>query len=312
MTRVLITGASGFLGSAITAQAALRSDWEVYAVTSGRRPVAFPPSVHPVTADLRDMAQCDALMGHLRPEKMIHLAWNLESRDFLNTDDNLTWLEIGLQLLRSFLANGGQRFLFSGSSAEYGYALPVCRETQPGAPSDLYGMCKAAFTSVAQRLCENHGASYVTARYFSVYGPGETHLLHVIPLAIDALLSGRDFTCKGPNNVWDYVYIDDAAKATVHLLASDAHGVVNIASGHPAKMREVFDTLGQVLGCPERIFYENEDQPGRTLVADTARLQSLFPNETVTALQTGLTNTIAWWKDQKNKSGAPVSAHIKS
>lgn len=299
MTRVLITGASGFLGSAIMTQAAQRPDWEVYAVTSGRRPVTFPPSVHPVATDLRDPEQCCALIERLRPEKMIHLAWNLESRNFLNTEDNLIWLEIGLRLLWSFIANGGQRFLFSGSSAEYGYALPVCRETQTGAPSDLYGTCKMAFTSVAQKLCENHGVSYVTARYFSVYGPGETHLLHIIPIAIDALLSGKDFTCKAPNNVWDYVYIDDAAKTTVQLLDSDVRGVVNIGSGHPAKMREVFDTLGDVLGCPERIFYENEDRPGLTLAADTARLKELFPDETVTDLQTGLTNTIAWWKEQQ-------------
>ena len=122
MERVLITGANGFIGRAVTALAAKEKDWQIYRLVSGIKTSAPPlqtPNIQTVSADLRDEKQCDALIKNVQPTLMLHLAWSLEDHNFLHSDKNIQWLEISLCLLRAFKKYGGMRFIFSGSSAEY-------------------------------------------------------------------------------------------------------------------------------------------------------------------------------------------------
>lgn len=299
MERILIIGASGFIGSAVTALAAQHQDWEVYALISGRRQVFFPPNVHVVTADLREPEQCDTLMERICPEIVLHLSWNLERKGFLLQDENLQWLEISLRLLRAFkkFGQGKKRFVFSGSSAEYGYAQKICKEGGKAAPDDLYGLCKLQFTNVANMFCKVNNMQFATVRYFSIYGPGESHLLHIIPVAIDTMLRGERFVCKAPNNVWDYVYIDDAAEATMRILNSNFCGTVNVGTG-PVSMRELTTILAEQLGRQDLLVFENEQVSGVKLIADTNLLQQRFRFCSKIDIKTGLEKTVAWWKSR--------------
>lgn len=298
--RLLITGASGFIGRAITAVIAKRGGWEIYALTSGRRAVFFPDGVKTVSADLRDVDACEAMMERLRPEAVIHLAWNLEGRDFLTVDENLHWLEISLRLLRAFnrYGTGERRFLFSGSSSEYGYRQEICREEGPAYPEDLYGTCKLQFTNVARTFSEIYGIRFVDARFFSVYGPGESHLLHIIPVEINAMFRGQPFVCKGPNNIWDYVYVDDVAEAVARILESNHCGCINVGYG-PVSMREVTSIIADLTGGKEHLSFENEDEPGRTLVADTRFLREMIGFAPRIGIKEGLIKTVAWWRAQQ-------------
>lgn len=300
--RILITGASGFIGQAVTSEVAGRPGWEVYALTSGRHRAEMPGGVQTVSADLRDPEQCDALLERIRPEAVVHLAWNLEGRDFLSADENIRWLEISLHLLRAFhkYGTGGRRFVFSGSSAEYGYKQEICREDGPACPEDLYGTCKLQFGSVARIFSELYGISFADARLFSVYGPGESHLLHIVPVEIEAVLHGRPFVCKGPNNIWDYVYIDDAAESIVHILESSYCGCVNVGYG-PVSMRDLTAAIASLAGGRKLLSYENEDAAGKTLVADTTVLREVIGYTPKTNIRQGLEKTVAWWRLQKKE-----------
>lgn len=300
MEKVLITGAGGFIGRAVVALAAKEKDWEIYRLASGRPTPPSPrtsihPDAHTVTADLRDLGQCDALIKELRPDRILHLAWNLEGRGFLNGDANVQWLEISLHLLRVFQACGGKRFTFAGSSAEYGYSQTLCSENGDARPVDLYGTCKLAFTNLAAAFCKENGISFTSLRYFSVYGPGEGHLLHAIPVAIDTMLRGERFICRAPNNVWDYVYIEDAAEATIQVMRSDFCGVVNIG-GSPVSMGELFTIIAGLAGGDKLLVLENESNPGQRLVADTRILKEKIGFSSRTDLRQGLKKTVEWWK----------------
>jgi UDP-glucose 4-epimerase len=206
MQKVLITGASGFIGRSITAMAAKQPEWDVHAVISGRREVRFPENVAVEKVNLLDLSESEKLVGRLRPDIILHLAWDLGGRDFLNSPENLAWTEVSLRLLRTFIQFGGKRFIFSGSSAEYGYNQNLCTESGPARPSDVYGVCKLAVTNMTSQFCSSQKIGFCILRFFSVYGAGESNRLHVIPSAIASFLEGRDFVCKGPNNVWDYVF----------------------------------------------------------------------------------------------------------
>ncbi|MCI7126433.1 MAG: NAD(P)-dependent oxidoreductase [Agathobaculum sp.] len=293
--KVLITGASGFIGKAICTFAERNKDWDIYAWISGRRKVLLPDGIHVVTGDLRQPDRCDEIIQCVKPDVLLHLAWNLEDRNFLNNDANIQWIEVSLHLLRAFIKQGGRKFVFSGSSAEYGYEQEICKEGIPGKPVDLYGLSKLKFEEIAEQFCKLHHVQFASLRFFSVYGPGEEHLLHVIPLAINQLLQGKHFVCKGPNNVWDYIYIDDAAQAAIQVMQSDFFGTINIGSGVGSSMRDVFVQLAEAIGRKDLLLFENEQATGKKLVADMTRMQELG-YESSTKLQQGLLKTVMWWK----------------
>lgn len=307
MEKVLITGASGFIGRAITTVAAMEKDWDIYGVVSGRRTVTPPPpppphtpNVHIITTDLQDENQCKALMEKLRPDIMLHLAWNLEKRDFLCSLANIQWLEISLRLLRVFHECGGKQFVFAGSSAEYGYEHELCSENDDAHPCDLYGVCKLAFTNLAASFCAANDISFASIRYFSIYGPGEGHILHAIPTAIHTMLQGETFICKAPNNVWDYVYIEDAAEATFRIMRSKFCGIVNVG-GSAVSMRELFTMLAELTGNKGTLVLENETSVGQRLVADTRILQEKIGYSCRTDLRQGLSKTVQWWKNEQKE-----------
>lgn len=299
----MITGAGGFIGRAVTKLATKEENWEIYILSSGRRksaPMQPPARVHTVTADLRDPRQCETLIKTLRPDILLHLAWNLEERDFLHANANVHWLEISLGLLRLFAENGGKYVTFAGSSSEYGESREPCSENGPTAPYNLYGLSKLAFTNLARTFCASNGIGFASIRYFSVYGPGERHLLHAVPLSISTMLRGEKFVCKAPNNVWDYVYIDDAAAATIRVMQKKFCGIVNVG-GDAVSMRELFTIIAEQVGNPDVLAFENEDVPGRYLTADTGILRGEIGYTRQTDLCQGLSKTVAWWKSQNIK-----------
>lgn len=296
MKKVMITGASGFLGYSIAKQASLNLEWDVYGVSSGRRKVILPEGVKQVTADLFEPQAVESLIASIEPDILVHLAWNLENRDFLNTLENIRCLEMSLHVLRTFAQHGGQRFIFSGSSAEYGYVQPVCRESDICCPSDLYGRCKLSFTETAQFFCQQNGIDYVTARYFSVYGVGENHLVHAIPLSIHTLMNGGKFTCKAPKNVWDYVYIDDVGKATFEIMRSNYIGIVNVGTGKATSMQEVFLTIAKELDAEHLLNFSDQVGYEKKSIASTEVLNNIIGYRCDTSLLQGIKRTVEWMR----------------
>jgi nucleoside-diphosphate-sugar epimerase len=299
MKKILITGSSGFIGRALTENVCSGKGLDVYAVISGRRSVLFPANINVITADLLSSSSVDSIINKVRPEIIVHLAWGLEGKDFLESEKNKDWLKSSFRLLSKFIENDGQRFIFVGSSAEYGYGKKTYIETDNSVPENLYGECKLAFTETAKKYCKDTGLEFVSTRVFSVYGPNEIQNLHAIPSAISNFINGNPFVCKGPNNVWDYVYIDDVAYALTKLITSPFCGIVNIASGKPSIMRDVFEEIARQLDCPHLLSFENEESVGRMLVADTTILNDICGIVCGTSLQEGIGKTLEWWKTRQ-------------
>ena len=112
------------------------------------------------------------------------------------------------------------------------------------------------------------------------------------------MLRSQPFVCKGPNNVWDYVYIDDAAEAAARILASDVTGRINVGRG-PVSMREVTSVIAEFTGGRELLTFENEDAPGKMLIADTTKLREEIGFTPGIGIREGLEKTVAWWRQQR-------------
>jgi len=298
--RVLVTGASGFLGSAITERLAKLEDYETVAVISGRHPVSFPANVRVETADLLNETARVGLLERIRPDIMLHIAWGLVGKDFWSSEENMKWLEASSHLCRLFRQYGGSRFLFAGSHTEYGIGYPGRSEREQEKTFTLYGACKLAFEQTAANFCEKNSIAFASGRYFSIYGPRDNRPVYsALTAAIQSLLKGEAFECKAPWNIWDYIYVDDAAEATIRLMESNYCGILNIGSGYPRMMKDVFSEVAKIVGRPELLRLDSSVRGCGICVANTEQMQSILHYNCPTPFREGLEKTVQWWKDKE-------------
>lgn len=157
MKKLLITGASGLLGKAVLKQLKGRMEYEVYAVTRYERHLETHTDIHVIECNLATEAQRERLMENIKPDILLHLAWNQEEASFRMSDTNLLWLNISISLLYLFEQYGGKRFLFAGSSSEYDGSDGVMHEAVDVIPASLYGLCKKTFNEFAREYCKRGG-----------------------------------------------------------------------------------------------------------------------------------------------------------
>jgi len=242
----------------------------------------------------------DALLEETRPDTIIHLAWEVTASGFGNSDSNLMWLESSLRLLRRFASGGGRRFIFGGTCDEYRQWDGRFSEDQVLHGRTVYSESKAAFAAVGGGFCKNAGISFVPAKIFSVYGENDRPF-RAIPSAIQSFLAGEQFVCRSPDSAWDYIHVEDVANALVKIAASDYCGAVNVGTGKPHVMRDVFTEIAEKMDCRELLSFEENEKDVTILVADPAILREEIGYRCRVSLSEGLDRTIAWWRAQNEK-----------
>jgi UDP-glucuronate decarboxylase len=295
MTRVLVTGASGFVGR-WSLDPLLARGAEVHAVQRHT-----PPSTPDVVAhavDVHDRGAVESLMRQVRPTHLLHFAWIATPGVYLTSLDNPAWLRSSLQLVETFLANGGSRVVVAGTVAEYDWSAGVCSErTTPCRPTTLYAACKHAQYEVLERWSAQVGFSFAEGRLFWTYGPEESPE-RLVPGMIRASLSRRPFELRYPAQVRDYLHVADAGAAFSALLTSDVQGAVNIGAGEGVALSRVGEIVGEETG--EGLIIQPGDarvhDPTPVVLAETSRLTREVGFTPRYRLEQGIRETVEWWK----------------
>jgi nucleoside-diphosphate-sugar epimerase len=294
--RILLTGASGFIGRFCIEPLAARG-FEVHAVTS-RAPAASRGPAPWHRHDLLAGGEAARVIEIVRPTHVLHLAWYAAPRAFWTAPENLEWVRASLELVRAFERAGGERFVGAGSGAEYAPSPVDCDErSTPLAPSTLYGTCKTA----VHRVLESFAAGRLSAawgRVFHLYGP-EEEPSRLVPSVIGALLDGRDALCTAGTQVRDFMHVADVGDAFAALVASPVEGAVNVASGRAVRLADLITEIGAQMGDPERIRLGARAMPAGELprvTAAIARLRDEVGWGAARELDRGLAETIAWWR----------------
>jgi len=291
MSRVLVTGGSGFIGRHVVACLSLRGH-EVHA-TSRMQAKADDAVWHKL--DLMDGSATQAVLAEVRPEILIHLAWYTNPNDYRTSPANLEWTEASVRLVRLFAESGGRRFVGAGSCAEYDDRFGYCSEAAtPSHPSSLYGICKNAVNDVVASASEELGIEAAWARIFFTYGPGEPRD-KLVSYIVSRLLEGRVAECTAGDQFRDYIYVEDVAQFLVDISDSSAVGVFNVGSGVPVTVADLAMMVGRIVGAPELIQLGVRDTPQddpRMLVADTRRARSVLAWKPLVGLESGLERTV--------------------
>ncbi len=283
--RVLVTGATGFLGGPVT-RALIEAGHEVHGIARNGESDAFV--VHRV--DMLDTKATEAVVADLAPTHLVHLAWTTSHGLFWRDPANLDWAAATMSLVRSFQQSGGRRAVLVGSCAEYDWsrAGPYAEAAAGPAPETLYGAAKLATGLATTAFGAETGIELAWARLFHLYGPGED-AQRVVPLLFDAASRGMPLQLDHHGNVVDLMHIDDAADALVEVLHSDLVGPVNVATGTPTTLGSVARLVSDLVGV-EHPGHSEAPTASRQVHADTSRLRNEVHIRTPRAPEDGLAN----------------------
>jgi len=299
LKRVLITGASGFIGHHCLGPLLARS-FDVHAVSSQPRR-SDASGVEWLQADLLEPGAAKALVGAVKPSHLLHLAWYVVPGKLISSPENFDWVRASMELVRAFVDQGGERLAVAGSGYEFDCTHGRCSEqSTPTAPSTVYGSCKLALNLLVQSFCGQTGVSAAWGRAFFLYGPRE-HPQRLVSSVILSLLQGEPARCSHGRQVRDYMHVQDVADGLVALLDSAVTGCVNISSGKETTVADVVTTIGRILERPELV--QLGAIPTRAddlalVVGENARLVSEVGWRQRFELEPGLRQTIDWWRAQ--------------
>ena len=238
MKKLLITGATGFIGRYCLQLLSGSNTFEIHAVSSKDRE-CHRLNVRWHRADLLDPGQVKELLKQIRPSHLLHFAWYAVPGKYWTSIQNFRWVQTSLGLLEAFALHGGQRAVAAGTCAEYDWKYGYCSENlTPLVPATLYGTCKHSLQIMLDAFSKQTGLSSSWGRIFFLYGPHE-HPQKLVSSVIRSLLRGKPASCTHGNQVRDYLYVQDVAEAFIALLNSKVQGPVNIASGHPITLKDI-------------------------------------------------------------------------
>lgn len=291
--KVLLTGASGFIGSYALA-ALVEQGHEVHTVSREQR--ALPDGAIAHQVDLLHSDAAETLMQEVQATHLLHLAWYAVPGSFWSAPENERWIDASLRLLRAFGEAGGVRAVLAGTCAEYAWGEQVLREQDtPLEPATLYGACKHATHIVAEAVAGQLGVSLAWGRVFFVYGPGEdrARLVHSVARG---LLAGEQVPTTDGHQRRDFMHVRDVASAFVALLNGGVSGSVNIASGKGIAVRDLVTLIAEQTGGIERVRFgelaSRADDPAN-IVGDVSRLDTEIGFTPAIDLRAGIVETVA-------------------
>lgn len=292
-TRVLVTGASGFIGSRLLDELVVRGA-QVSGVSRRDRPDTDEISWRKV--DLSDADAVDALFAEIDPHLVFHLSsWVSGRQNLHNVRTAFTGnVASAVNVLAAATASGCQRVVLAGSIEE-----PRCDDGD--VPSSPYAVSKSAQTLYARFFRAVYQTPVVVARISMVYGPGQRETAKVVPYSILSGLNGRAAELGGGARPIDWIYIDDVVRGLITL--GEVSGIegrtLDVGSGYTTTVEEMVTRIAAKLDAPAPVI---GTRPDRTM--EIARCAD--PRETYVCtgfrpqvgLDAGLDATIAWFRTE--------------
>ena len=263
VTKIAITGASGFIGRHVLAELACHPVEVIAATRDATKLADVTQNARVVELDYANPQADDYERLHM-PDVLIHLAWaglpNYKSLHHFETELPRQYL-----FLKGLIEAGLPALLVTGTCFEYGMQSGALSEDLTPLPCTPYGYAKDALRRQLEFLCEKHTFALTWTRLFYIYGTGQPKNSLLTQLK-EAVARGETvFNMSGGEQLRDYLPMNEVAAALVNLaLRQKDIGVVNVCSGKPVSVRNLVEgwlkdngwTIGLNLGHYDYPDYE--------------------------------------------------------
>jgi nucleoside-diphosphate-sugar epimerase len=263
---IVISGGTGFLGSAVLPMLAARDD-----VVALYRPSAEPPPVPGVRWLAQDLAAPLDAQLPTSVEAVVHLAQSRRYREFPEQAIDVFAVNAAMTvaLLDYARRAGAKAFSYASSGAVYASGPAPVRESDAPQPGNFYAASKLAGELAVEQFRSLLAAHIL--RFFFIYGPGQRNMF--IPGLLERVLGGDEVTLAGSDGIRvNPVFVEDAAAAVVATLDLAEPMTLNVAGPTVVSVREIAEIGGGLLGTEPR-FAVGEAQPD--LVASIDRIEAV-------------------------------------
>ena len=313
MSKTLVTGGAGFIGSNLT-EALLKQGHRVRVLddfsTGKRKNLLFDKEYHSleiIEGDIRTPGIC------LRAMKDIEYVFHQAALPSVqrSVEDPLTSNSVNVEGTLNILLAAREarvkRFIYASSSSVYGDTptLPK-REDMPPNPLSPYALQKYVGEQYGRLFFQLYGLETISLRYFNIFGPKQdpnSIYSAVIPKFIDALLQGRAPIIYGDGEQSrDFTYIDNVVQANLLAMSAEhLHGeAVNIACGERTSLNQLLNNLQGILGSTLSPVYQEPRQGDvRHSLADIRRGKEILNYAPAVGIKIGLRKTVDFFRDNK-------------
>jgi len=293
--KVLVTGGSGFIGWHLCRR--LRDEGsEVHATSRTQRPNTRGEPIW-WQADMAELSTARLVLAGVRPDIVFHLSGSVGASPnlelVLSTYQSL--LTSTVNVLVSATEIGCRRIVLTGSLTE-----PFPGETEP-TPQSPYAAAKWAAVGYGRMFHSLYRTPAVILRPFMAYGPMQA-ASKLVPSVTLSLLRGEAPKVSGGRQRADWVYVRDVIEG--FLAAAITPGIegksIDLGTGSLVSVRGVVDRLIKITGTKVKpLFGALPDRPGENEVAaNTATASELVGWSATTSLESGLRQTVEWFKAQ--------------
>lgn len=327
-TKVLVTGAGGFIGHHLATHLKKQGYW-VRGVDL-KYPEYEPTAADEFEAmDLRQLHNCVQATDGV--DEVYALAADMGGMGFIAANHSQILYNnslINLYTMEAARINGVKRYLYTSSACVYPEHLqldaavtPLKEEdAYPAAPQDAYGWEKL----MTERLCEyyrrDHGIETRIVRFHNIFGPKGTWVggREKVPAALCRKVALAKLTGNPEIEIWgdgeqtrSFCYIDDCVRGIYALMRSDYSGPLNLGQDRLISINELADVIADLAGVTIRKKHVPGPQGVRGRNSDNTRLREVLGWEAEISLEDGLRRTYLWIESQLRENLELVSARTE-
>lgn len=310
--RVLVTGATGFIGSHLVRRLAA-GGVDVHALTSTvssvypARLLGLRDSITMHEGSLNDRSAMDSVVAQVRPTHVFHLgAYTHVGKSWQRVDECIqTNVQGTVNLLEALAGSGYERFVYTGTSEIYGDVGVPFREDAIVNPISPYSVSKYAGERYCRMFHAGYGWPIVMVRPFNAYGPWQSPD-RVIPEIIARALRGEEIKMTQGMQTREFNYIDDLVDGFIRAATTPGveGEVFNLGCGEEVSMRDLALMVLALMGNPiEPQFGALPDRPTEIwrMYCDGTKARGALGWTPQHSLADGLVKTIAWYTDEATK-----------